>query len=147
VTKLHEGSGAVSAKAKAQTSVRLATFESELDNVTTGFKTAARFNNIVEELDLATVRPALLKNDNAAMIEFVKGVAKGVRHMELRMWYTREEYRKGKTGIEHTPGASLVADKLTKLGNVTEHRAFTIEIMGLKLLFDYEKYFGDIGPA
>jgi hypothetical protein len=78
------------------------------------------------------------------MIEFVKGegAAKGVRHMELRMWYTREEFRKGKTGFEHTPGIGLVADKLTKLGNVTEHREFVMEIMGLKLLDDAEKYFG-----
>jgi hypothetical protein len=144
VTKLHPDSGAVGAKAKAQSSVRMASFDSELDGVTTGFKTTARFNNIFEELGLPTSHPPVLKNDNQAMIEFVKGegAAKGVRHMELRMWYTREEFRKGKTGFEHTPGIGLVADKLTKLGNVTEHREFVMEIMGLKLLDDAEKYFG-----
>ena len=38
-------------------------------------------------------------NDNEAMIDFVKGdsVAKGVRHMEMRMWYTREKYEKMKS--------------------------------------------------
>jgi hypothetical protein len=144
-TKLHPESGAVSAKAKAQSSIRLASFDSELDGVTTGFKTTARFSNIFEELGLPVSHTPVLKNDNMAMIEFVKGegAAKGVRHMELRMWYTREEFRKGKTRFEHTPGISLVADKLTKLGNVPDHREFTMEIMGLKLLGDSGKgYFG-----
>ena len=143
-TKLHPASGAVSAKAKAQSSLRLASFDSELDGVTTGLKTSSRFSNMFEELGLPVSHPPTLKNDNKAMIEFVKGegAAKGVRHMELRMWYTREEFRKGKTVFDHTPGASLVADKLTKLGNVTEHRVFVTEIMGLNLLENPEAYFG-----
>ena len=41
LTRLNERSGAVSAKAKAQTSVKLSSFESELDNnTTTNIKTA-----------------------------------------------------------------------------------------------------------
>ena len=70
------------------------------------------------------------------MIDFVKGdsVAKGVRHMELRMWYTREEYKKGNIDLEFIEGNKLVADKLTKLGSTEEHRRFTRDIMGLNLL-------------
>jgi hypothetical protein len=77
------------------------------------------------------------------MINFVKGdgVSKGARHMELRLWYTREQYQMGNVDLEYTPGATLVADKLTKLGNKADHRAFTRVIMGLNLL-DYDYFEG-----
>ena len=51
---------------------------------------------------------------------FVKGnaMAKGARLMELKMWYSREEYQNGSVSIEHHAGISLSPDKQTKLGNV-----------------------------
>lgn len=149
-TKLHESSGAVAAKASAQTGVKLSSFESELDGTTTGLKTTARFNNLLEELDIPVSRKPQLRNDNEAMVRFVQGegMAKGVRHMELRMFYTREEYRKGKVGFEHTPGEGLVADKLTKLGNASDHRDFVLDIMGLGLLdLKSTGYFGLLEPG
>jgi hypothetical protein len=54
--------------------------------------------------------------------------------MELRMWYTREEYKKGNVKLEYMKGTDIPADKLTKLGNVTEHRKFTADIQGLNLM-------------
>ena len=74
------------------------------------------------------------------MINFVKGegVAKGVRHMELRMWYTREEYQKKNADLEYMQGIKIPADKLTKLGGVHDHQEFAKDIQGLKLLgYDY----------
>ena len=74
------------------------------------------------------------------MINFVKGnaSARGARHMELRMFYTREEYYKGRVNLEHRSGKILTADKLTKLGNIEEHRRFAADIQGLILLgYDY----------
>ena len=65
-------------------------------------------------------------------------MVKGARHMELRMYYTREEYQKGHVQMEHQSGKILTADKLTKLGNVAEHRKFAADIQGLQLLgYDY----------
>jgi hypothetical protein len=58
--------------------------------------------------------------------------------MELRMWYTREEYEKGDIELEYMKGTELPADKLTKLGCITEHRKFASNIQGLNLLgYDY----------
>ena len=39
--------------------------------------------------------------DNKAMVNFIngEGAAKGVRHMELRMWYVRERYKQGNVVI------------------------------------------------
>jgi len=81
-------------------------------------------------------KQARVRQDNEAMINFVKGnsMVKGARHMELRMYYTREEYQKGHVQMEHQSGKLLTADKLTKLGNVTEHRQFAADIQGLQLL-------------
>jgi hypothetical protein len=132
LAKLNQSSGAIFAKATAQSTVKLSSFESELDGVTTSFKTAAKINNILKELHISTNNIATAYNDNEANIEFVKGnsVAKGVRHMELRMWYTREEFRKGNINLEYMPGTEIPADKLTKLGAVNEHRKFTVNIQG-----------------
>jgi hypothetical protein len=140
LNKISEKSGAVSAKAHAQTTVKLSSFETELDMTTTGFKAAARIQNILDELGIETARPPRAYNDNEAMINFVKGEgsARGVRHMEMRMWYTRDQYEMGKVDFLYMSGLKIPADKLTKLGYVKEHREFVIAIMGLALLgYDY----------
>jgi hypothetical protein len=142
LTKLHPNSGAVSAKSSAQTSVKLNTFESELDGITTGFKAANKMNNILEDMHIHHDTQSIVHNDNLAAIKFVQGegVAKGVRHMELRMWYTREQYARGKLLLKHKKGTVTAADKLTKLGCIAEHRMFAINIQGLGLLgYDYYK--------
>ena len=74
-------------------------------------------------------------SDNEAMINFIKGdaITKGIRHMELRLWYTRDEYKKGKFYLDHMHGADIPADPCTKPTCVTAFRKHTIDIMGLKL--------------
>lgn len=70
------------------------------------------------------------------MINFVKGegVAKGVRHMELRMWYTREEYSKGIINLDYMAGDKIPTDKLTKLGTIAEQKCFSFDIISLAAL-------------
>ena len=96
--------------------------------------------NTLTELTINSKQPRV-RQDNEAMINFVKGQSgsKDTRHMELRMFYTREEYYKGRMQLEHRSGKLLTADKLTKLGNVEEHRRFAADIQGLTLL-GYEYY-------
>jgi hypothetical protein len=135
LARLGSRSGAVAAKSSAQATVKLSSFESELDGATTAIKTANRIMNILTELHIASKRP-IVYNDNLATINFIKGesVAKGVRHMEIRMWYTKLEYQKGNVELEYMPGIITPADKLTKLGNRTEHESFATKIQGLGLL-------------
>jgi hypothetical protein len=104
-------------------------------------KSINRIENILTELGLEHEPVAVLKNDNMAIMDFVRGegVAKGVRHMELRMWYTREQYKKGGVELVYEPSETLLADKLTKLGCVAEHKAFTRKILGLDLI-SYPEY-------
>ena len=121
-------------------------FENEIDGTSRVFKSANRVDNILTELNVTREGRPICYNDNKAVIEFIKGdgVAKGVRHMELRQWYTRLEYKTGKLELEYYPGIKTPADKLTKPGNYTEHKEFAINIQGLNLL-GYD-YFEDILP-
>ena len=79
------------------------------------------------------------KDGDAKSLNFIRGegVAKGVRHMVLRLWYVRDEYLMNHVASERMSGKIIPADKLTKLGCLEEHRFFTSDVMGLALI-DYE---------
>jgi hypothetical protein len=136
IVKMNEDAGAIASKATAGQCVSLSSFEAELDGTARLMKIIARINNILQEMSIIHEYPSQLYSDNQAMINFVKGegVAKGVRHMELRMWYVREQYQKGQIILDYMPGEIIPTDKLTKLGTVTEHEIFRDNILGLKLL-------------
>lgn len=136
LVKLNPDSGAIYAKSTATLSVMLSSFEAELDGMSLCLKTVSRITNILTELRQEFSAVSQVYSDNKAMIEFVKGhgVAKGVRHMELRMWYIREKYKYGNVDISYMEGVSIPADKLTKLGNRGSHSEFCRNIMGLDLL-------------
>jgi hypothetical protein len=138
--KCNPDAGAVAAKSIANSLVTLSSFETEMVGTTNSFKAAKRLSNTLKEYKVKTTKTPRVRNDNIAMINFVKGegAAKGVRHMEMRMWYTREEYQKANVDYEYTPGKTITSDHLTKLANVGDHRTFTVDIQGLKLLgYDY----------
>ena len=136
LTKLHPSAGAVSACTKATNVVFTSSFEAELDGVTRGMKASSRTTNILTELRMVLSKVPHLWSDNLAMVNFVKGegVAKGIRHVELRMWYVRERYKEGSVVIDWISGETIPADKLTKLGTREEHEQFTRDIMGHNLL-------------
>ncbi len=85
-----------------------------------------------EEQDNTPIR----NDDNKAVIDFNKGdgVAKGVKHMQLRLWYLRENYDMAAYIVNHIPGETNQADKLTKICGYVEHVKFVEEVMGLRLL-------------
>ena len=136
LTKLNADAGAVSASTKATTVVFTSVFEPELDGVTRGFKANSRIVNILKELCQKLSELPRLWSDNEAVVNFVRGegVAKGVRHMELRMWYCRERYKDGSVLIDWMDGVQIPSDKLTKLATREEHEIFTRDIMGHSLL-------------
>lgn len=137
ITRLGDGAGAVTAKATASTLTHCSSFEAELDACSRGMKTIQYISNIIKELGIEQDQPVLYC-DNEAMVNFVKsdGVAKGVRHMELRMWYTREQYRLGNSVIKWRSGATIAADKLTKLADKLGQSEFRYSVQGLYLLND-----------
>jgi len=143
--KLSKNAGAVTAKSFAQQTTALSSFEGELEGTTHSFKKGNMISNILDDIGVERASTIKAYNDNLPMIEFVKGngIIKGVRHMERRMWYTREQFEKGNIELMHIGTKENTSDKLTKLGSILEHQIFTTDIMGLHLLgYNYfEKVF------
>ncbi|CAM9944435.1 unnamed protein product [Sphacelaria rigidula] len=133
--RLGDKSGGVIAKSNAGHTVSLSSFEAELDACSRGMKVMRFLVNLLKQLGIEQNQP-VLNCDNQAMIGFVKGegVAKGVRHMELRMWYTREQYLMQNFNLEYMSGKILSADKFTKLGDRLDHQEFLRDVQGLSLL-------------
>lgn len=127
--------GVISAKAVASALLHSSSFECELDSCSRALKLVRYVFNVIYALGLPQEKPVLYC-DNEAMINFVKGegVAKGVRHMEVRMWYTREQYQMGNVDVVWKSGKTLVADKLTKLANRLDQQEFMHDVQGLSLL-------------
>jgi hypothetical protein len=136
IIALNEFAGAIYAKSTASQIIALSSFECELDGTAKLMKSVARVSHILDDMGIDYEKPSKLYSDNLAMIKFVKGegVAKGVRHMQMRLWYTREEYLKGNVDMDHMAGVEIPPDKLTKLGSVADHRPFTRRIQGLDMI-------------
>jgi hypothetical protein len=135
IVRLGSKAGGVVAKSTAAHTVSLSSFEAELDAYSRAVKVMRFIYNLLAELGIEQERP-VIQCDNKAMIGFVKGegVAKGVRHMELRMWYVREQYQMRNIECVHQSGKVLAADKFTKVGDRLDHQAFVHDVQGLGLL-------------
>jgi hypothetical protein len=109
----------------------------ELDGLSGAMKTTNRLINILSEMGINSAKNTIY-SDNEAMINFVKGtaVAKGIRHLELRLWYFREEVSRGKVDVFFMPGKDMPADQLTKILTRADFEQFRERVLGLKLLQD-----------
>ena len=137
ISALGPNSGAIQAKATTSTATCLSSFEAELDGLTTMLKTLMRLRHILHELLPDFPTQSHIFSDNEALVNFINSdtpFAKGVRHVEMRQYFTRDTLLKGEFKLEHIKGTEIPADKLTKLCNVTEHQQFTRQILGLSLL-------------
>jgi hypothetical protein len=133
--RLGSKAGGVIAKSTAAHTVSLSSFEAELDAYSRAVKVMRFLYNLLYSLGIEQERP-VIECDNKAMIGFAQGegVAKGARHMELRMWYVREQYKMRNYDLVYKSGKVLAADKFTKLGDRLDHQAFVHDVQGLGLL-------------
>ena len=133
--RLGRYSGCIHAKTSASSMTYLNIFEGELDSTCILFKSMHRVINELHEF-CSVGHTAKAFGDNLAVVEFIqgRGFPKGVRHMQLRMWYVREQYLAGVIDLDHMAGAILTADYLTKVADAASHGIFTIDILGLRLL-------------
>lgn len=76
------------------------------------------------------------------MINFVKGegVAKGIRNVELRQYYVREEYHKGRLKILYMKGTNIPADQLTKIGSKEQFTNLRKDTLVLELWDEYSNF-------
>lgn len=132
---LGPNAGAVFAKAKASMYTRLSSFEAELEFCCLALRSLVRFSQLMGELGIEAGLPCVY-GDNRAMVDFVSGsgVAKSVRHMEIRMWYAREMFKRGGFEMQFMRGEKMPADGLTKVRTQSMHEEFMRDIQGLRLL-------------
>ena len=133
--RLATEAGAIYSCTKSTQSTVLNIFEGELESGAKCLQTAKALQNIFKELGIKVDTPTLY-GDNQASIEFIKGNNQptGVRHMQLRLWMIRENYISNAVIFQHVPGATLLADYLTKLAYAVQHNIFAVSILGLRLI-------------
>ena len=131
--KLGDSAGCIFAKSTASlTTVRMSSFESELETYTMAFKSVRRVVNTLKEMEIAQSAAPELYNDNKAMMEFVRGEgnARGARHMELRMFYCREQYAMGNIKLLYMGTEVLPADSATKASNRDKFEKYADFVLG-----------------
>jgi hypothetical protein len=136
MSNLGEQAGMITCKSTITLTTVTSIFEAELDAYVIAAKACKRVSNVLREFNQPEAQIPEIKGDNNAVVEFItgNGVARGVRHMELRQWYMREQYQMHSTKFQHIDGKSNPADKLTKISDAPGHTAFTIVVMGLGLV-------------
>ena len=136
LVKMNEEAGAISAKVSATTSTKLSSFEAEMDSRAEGVKALLFADHLAEELQIKDRPIPAQFNDNLALKMFLEGngSAKGIRHIELRMFYLRELGEMGKVEYKFKEGVNLQVDGLTKAKSSKEFEKNRIDIMGHGLL-------------
>lgn len=136
IVKLNEDSGAISAKVSATGTVSLSSFEAELEARSTGAKALMFAEHLMEEFKIEEREIPIQWNDNLALKLFLEGngSAKGIRHIELRMFYLRELGAMGKIIFKHMKGKSLPPDGITKAKSRKDFAINRSDMMGHKLL-------------
>ena len=132
IIKFSEGAGAILAKTAVSLYVRLSSFEAEMEAMNITVKLMNWVLKVKEDIIGRVTDIPVVYGDNRAMIDFVKedGEAKGIRHIELKMYYVREEFRKGRFDLEFMSGVRIPADLLTKVGSSKDFGVFREYILG-----------------
>ena len=116
LVKVNEEAGAISGKVSATISTRLSSFEAEMDSRASGAKALLFVENLLEEFKTGERPIPVQFNDNLALKQFLEGNgnAKGIRHIELRMYFLRELGEMGKIQYKFRDGKTLQVDGITK---------------------------------
>jgi len=136
LVKVNEEARAISGKVSATTSTKLSSFEAEMDSRASGAKALLFAEHLLEEFRIGERKIPVQFNDNLALKHFLEGNgnAKGVRHIELRMFFLRELGEMGKIEFKFREGESLQIDGLTKAKSSKEFMKNRLDIMGHALL-------------
>jgi hypothetical protein len=136
IVKMNDRAGAISGKVSATTSTKLSSFEAEMDGRATSAKALLFADHLMEEFKIVERDVPVQYNDNLALKQFLEGngSAKGIRHIELRMFYLRELGEMGKVKYMFMNGLDIPVDGLTKAKSRKEFEKNRWHIMGHGLL-------------
>jgi hypothetical protein len=91
-------------------------------------KQAIWIRNLIREINLSTLQPIIVEQDNKSAILMMVDVSKYRRskHMLIKIAFARDLVKTGKIEIQYVPSNQLTADLLTKPkqgASFTIHRA------------------------
>lgn len=134
LVKLGEMSGAVVSKSMVCKYVRMSTFEAELEALTAVSKMVKWIQLLILGM-IGVFRQARIWVDNETTINFVNGEVevRAAKHMEIKMYWVREEIKKGSVRVEYMEGEILPADMLTKVVSSIRFRGFIKDLQGGKI--------------
>ncbi|THH28130.1 hypothetical protein EUX98_g6049, partial [Antrodiella citrinella] len=110
------GSGAVSWSSKLQTMVGLSTTEAEYVAAVTCGMEAIWMRSLLSEIGYTQDGPTLIYMDNQSAIQVVKNPEHHgrMKHLDLRLFWLRDEIQKGVISVKYIPTDFMAADILTK---------------------------------
>lgn len=123
---------AVSWRCKTQTLVAMSTTEAEFDSLSAATREAIYLRNLMLEMGLHRKEPTTIFEDNMPCIELVKGpLCTGrTRHIALRFHFVRYHVKDGAILVVYCKTNEQVADILTKILPLPQHRILRGKLMG-----------------
>jgi hypothetical protein len=130
LARLSPKGGAVLAKCHTSLSTFTNVFEGELDAHVHVVKVILAVEYMLEQLFISY--QARAEGDNLPMRDFVIGDAsvKQAKHMEIRLWFARDQYRMGRYVFDHVGTALLTADINTKPQSTSRFLDLRADLMG-----------------
>jgi hypothetical protein len=134
--RLSPKGGAVMAKCHTTLMTVTNVFQGELDGHVHAVKCLLAIENLLEQLGLLAFGESLAYTDNVPVQQYVVGDAsvKLTKHMEIRLWFARDQHNAGKYSVKYRKSKDLTADMLTKIVNASQYVTLRAEMMGLWLV-------------
>lgn len=126
------GEASISWASRKQSSVSLSSMEAEYIAVSEACKELVWLRRILDEMGARQCGPTVLYEDNRSCIEFVdmERVSRRSKHIDTRMFYTKDMCVKGLVKLKFCPSENMTADILTKPLGPVKQKKFA-EAMGL----------------
>lgn len=126
------GEASVSWASRKQSSVSLSSMEAEYIAVSEACKELVWLRRMLDEMGAEQCGPTVLFEDNRSCMEFVEmeRVSRRSKHIDTRMFYTKDMCEKGLVELRFCPSENMTADLLTKPLGPVKQKKFA-EAMGL----------------
>lgn len=110
------GNGLITWRSQRQETVALSTAEAEFMAVTEGTKEAIWLRQLLMDIGFEQKEATVMRVDNLSAIRLLQNPEfhHRTKHIDVRLFFVRELYRKGKIELEHVASKDQLADVFTK---------------------------------
>lgn len=126
------GQSPISWKAKKQSVVARSSAEAEYRSMAITTCEVTRLSTLLKELGLINLPPTTLKCDNQAAIAIAANpiLHERTKHLEVDCHYIRDKVNSGAIVTEHVSSGDQIADILTKILSVQQHKKLLTKLGG-----------------